>query len=92
MIPLEFDDSEAMLNVTALEEYLWVDEKTRHVEIRFMTYNGVQRPVPCALRPVLCALRPARPSQRWACKSSHGFCPQETLKSSRLRMWRFSLA
>ena len=61
MIPLEFDESEAMLNVTALEEYLWVDEKTRHVEIRFMTYSGVQRPV---LRPVLCALRPARPSQR----------------------------
>ena len=33
VIPLEFDESEAMLNLTALEEKLWLDEKTRHVEV-----------------------------------------------------------
>lgn len=40
MIPLDFDESEAMLNVSSLAQYLWVDQKTRTVEIRLITYNG----------------------------------------------------
>jgi hypothetical protein len=28
------------VNISSLVEYLWVDQKTRDVEVRFATYNG----------------------------------------------------
>ena len=39
-VPTDFDDSSAVLNISQLSSYLWVDEKTRSVDVVFVVYNG----------------------------------------------------
>jgi hypothetical protein len=40
LIPLDFDERTIELNISSLVDYLWVDQKTQDVEVRFATYNG----------------------------------------------------
>ena len=40
LIPLDSGLNQVELNITDLKKYLWVDQKTMSVEVRFATYNG----------------------------------------------------
>jgi hypothetical protein len=40
LIPLDFSEQTIELNITSLVDYMWVDQKTWTVEVRFATYNG----------------------------------------------------
>jgi hypothetical protein len=39
-VPTDVDEGDIEKNITALRNFLWVDERTRTVEVLFMTYNG----------------------------------------------------
>ena len=43
LIPLDFSEEAVELNVATLMEYLWVDSRTREVELKFATYNGNEK-------------------------------------------------
>ena len=43
LIPLDFSEQTIELNISSLVDYLWMDQKTRDVEVRFATYNGNQK-------------------------------------------------
>eukprot|EP01043_Picozoa_sp_COSAG02_P041402 COSAG02_NODE_3428_length_6761_cov_2.354398_3_plen_364_part_00 len=50
LIPLDFSEQTIELNITSLVDYMWVDQKTWTVEVRFATYNGAFLLEFCACR------------------------------------------
>jgi len=40
LIPLDFSEQTIELNISSLVDYMWVDQQTWTVEVRFATYNG----------------------------------------------------